>query len=129
MPCNSDYLNQNEREAELQRAAKLLAFVYRATFRKVPKEVEAMAEKYYADVDYIPDLCAEIKAMNDITYEKVVYTGRSKLSRDLADWWETHQQADAKREELELQEKEKEWLKEQGLAKLSPRERRALGID
>ena len=100
MPCNSDYLEQNDREAELQRTAKLYAYALKACGEKVPKEVKKAAADYYCRVDYVAELCTfigDIRAIRNRDYEHVVYNAKDRTSRDLADWWEDHQKADRKR--------------------------------
>ena len=47
---------------------------------------------------------------------------------ELAKWWAAHQEEDRRREERERKEREEAAAKRKALAKLSPRERRLLGI-
>lgn len=105
MGCNSEYLKQNSREAELQRAARLLVFVHsRLGTESTPELVKASAD-YYCRADYVPELCQALKAMTDEQVDSIVYNGRNPLSRDLASWWEQHQLADKQREMRERQQR------------------------
>lgn len=47
---------------------------------------------------------------------------------ELAQWWAKHQEEDLRREEQERKEREEKEAKRKALAKLSPRERRLLGL-
>lgn len=50
---------------------------------------------------YTRILCSLIKCLNQETLEYVVYDARCKTSRQLADWWENHQEEDRKQAEAE----------------------------
>ena len=102
MPCNSDYLAQNAREAELQRAAKLLVYVKTQLGEVVSDLLKQTANDYYAKEDFIPELCEAIDIMSAQQFDRIVYNARSKQARDLADWWEEHVEADRKRVAAEL---------------------------
>lgn len=49
-------------------------------------------------------------------------------NKELADWWKTHQEQDRRRLAYEAEQKRREDLKKSAKSKLSPEERRALGI-
>ena len=128
MPCSSDYLEPSHREKELQRAAKLLVYLR----KKLGQKPEAWAVKeadncYASDERSVTELCAALKAMEPKQRDAIVYNARDKNARDLADWWEEHQAADAAREKEETAERDRKKTKEQALTKLSKRERKALG--
>lgn len=103
MPCNSDYLNPTRRERELQRAAQLLAYALMATGQGVPEEVNrAGADIYCRDDSWLLSLCALMKALPEAERDRITYgSAKLKQARDLADWWEEHQKADAAREKQE----------------------------
>lgn len=131
MPCSSDYLNPSDRERELRHAAKLLLYVNQRTGGPVSPNLKAAAADNYCSEDYVPALCAHLKVLlrnNPILFNEVVYDPRDPLARNLADWWEEHQKADLARERQEKQEGERNQLREQALAKLTPAEREALGV-
>ena len=116
------------RERELKRAATLLVYLKKQIGGEVEPWMHQEAEASYpTDERSVTELYATLKALNSQQREDIVYNARDKTARNLADWWEEHQVADRAREERELIEKESELLREQGLAKLTPEERRALG--
>jgi len=109
MPCHSDYIEPGERERELQRAAKLYMFALESLRENVPLYVKRAANNPYGEEDVIPELCNYLTRLKrdfpDI-FESVVYA-RSKQARDLANWWEDHEEADRAREVKEEEELER----------------------
>lgn len=101
MGCNSDYLNQTYREAELQQTAKLMVYVMESLGFPATAEMKAAADDYYCKADFVPMLCAAIKQMNGEQQLAIMWDGRNKMARQLADWWETHCKADQEREAKE----------------------------
>lgn len=107
MPCNSDYLAPNVREQELQRAAKLLVWVKTKLHKVVPDYAKKAAADIYGNGGdrALKELCSTLKQMNKNKCEGLIYgNARDPIARDLADWWETHQAADAAREQREAEE-------------------------
>lgn len=129
MPCRSDYLEPTEQEKELRRAAKLLVWLMQ-TLGQTPDEkfVHAAKSPYGAGVDAVPSLCATIKGLDASQLEAIVYNPHSRMSRNLANWWERHQKEDAKREAKEDAERKRQEFRKSGLARLTKEEREALGI-
>ncbi len=110
MPCNSDYLDPTNREAELQRAAKLLVYVYEKLNLEVPSYVKKASKDVYCKDDRsVSRLCSILDAMPPDTLDRIVYNAKNKTSRDLADWWEEHQQADREREVEEDRQKQQRY--------------------
>lgn len=129
MPCNSDYMNPNERERELQRSAKLLVYVFRTIETTPPEWLLEEANNIYAKDDRsVTMLCATLKAM-DPQERETLLGGRKRTARDLANWWEEHLEADTAREEREAAEAERARSRRSGLNKLTAAERDALGIE
>lgn len=128
MPCTSDYPAPTPKEIELQRTAKLLIYVLEKTGRKADALMKKTAEDCYANEDYVPKLCAMLKKMPEKVRDKLVYDARNKTSRELADWWEEHQAADLRQRREEQEQKEREKLAAQARMKLTPAERKALGL-
>jgi hypothetical protein len=133
MPCRSDYLEQNSREAELQRAAKLYKYVLETQKKPVPKYVDKAADTYYCTNDKpLLELCStlsNLRRTNRAEFDRIVYNSRSAQSRDLANWWEAHRAADLKRVLNERAAKKKATLKESALSKLTLAERIALDLE
>lgn len=128
MPCNSDYLEPSRREVELRRAANLLIYVNDKTGVESDAGLKAAADDCYCKADYVPALCARLKSLSSSEMDTIVYDGRNRYARDLANWWDEHQRADEIREAKEKRVAELASLRQSGLAKLSYSERVALGI-
>lgn len=131
MPCNSDYLNPSQKEVALRRAATLLVHVYQFLGEPVSPALKAAAANLYCSDDYVPALCARLKKLKRFSkdrFEELVYNAKSPVSRDLAGWWEEHENADKARVAKEAAQKKQEELRQQALNKLSPAERKALGV-
>lgn len=129
MPCNSDYLEPTVREREHQRAANLLVYSLTEMGCKVPNWIKHEAGNIYAgDSRLLPMLCELVSGMSCADRERVVYNARDGRSRDLANWWERHLEADRQRIRDEQLKAERDSLKASGLAKLTRAERRALGL-
>jgi len=128
MPCDSSYLAPNRKELEHRRAGVLLVYVMLQLGQTAEQWMIDEAKNLYARSERtIPALCAALKGMDDDTFERIVYSPRNKTSRDLANWWEDHQEADREREQNEIRAANKQILIEQALRKLTDKERIALG--
>lgn len=133
MPCRSDYLEQNSREAELQRAAKLYMYVLKKQNLPVPDHVANAAAEYYCKDDQpLLDLCKHLRSLkrkDKKIFESIVYNAKDKTSRDLATWYEDHIAADLQRVRKERAEANKARLRKSGLSKLSLAEKVALDLE
>lgn len=132
MPCNSDYLNPTEVEQERRLAAALLIHVLECLDETVSPKLRKAADDIYADgQDNIPALCARLKRLSEESpsaFERIVYNAKSRESRDLANWWEEHLEADRKRLEAERDAANRRAVKQSAMGKLTKAERDALGI-
>jgi replication initiation and membrane attachment protein DnaB len=67
--------------------------------------LEMAAEATYPNTDlldeYTATLCDKIANMSEADKQRIMYDGRFKDARRLADWWEAHQEVDKKRENQE----------------------------
>lgn len=131
MPCNSDYLAPNVREQELQRAAKLLVWVKTKLHKVVPDYAKKAAADIYGNGGdrALKELCSTLKQMNKNKREDLIYgNARDPIARDLADWWETHQAADAAREQREAEEHDS--MREEKIARIGmpAKSKKALGL-
>lgn len=130
MPCRSEYMEPNKREEESRLVARLLVYVMRAQGVTPLAQYVHIADNYYGDQDRVDELTAElcrmVRGMSDDDASRIVYNGRSKAARRLADWWERHEQADRVRMEKEKKDSERKRIRERALAKLTPEERDAL---
>lgn len=99
MPCRSDYMEPTHKERLLQETAQLTVYVLDSRGEDVPVRLVNAAHDIYCREDYVPLLCSLMKEIEtDVALmDKIVYNGRSKMSRRLADWWGKHKEADRKR--------------------------------
>lgn len=132
MGCRNDYMNPTEQEIESKKVAEHLVYVASKLGKTCKDYVIKASNTMYGDESKIDEmtvtLCNLLKSLSEEQTNKIVYYARSKQSRDLADWWENHQEFDKKRIEQEKEEKRLKEVKVAALAKLSPMEKRALGI-
>ncbi len=129
MPCRSDYLEPNARERESKRAAKCFVLLATKIGVTVPKLIAKAAKDNYGNVEHADEITAALCGLCKGTPEVIIYDGRDKNMRKVADWWDEHQEADRKREREEAEEANRQKLAKQGRDKLSEEERDALGID
>jgi len=122
MPCVNDYMEPSPRERALQLAARLLCYVREQTGGMITGTLRESAGSPYCRVDYVPTLCDELTRMNAEKFEALVYDAHNRTARALADWWEDHQKADVERTEKEARRK-------QALDKLTPEDRKVLGLE
>lgn len=107
MPCNSDYMNQTDKERRLQETAQLCVYVAQEWMLEdeLDDHIFDQAEEYYAkDVGQVEWLCETLRANREADkeqFDSLVFDGSRKMSRRLADWWEEHLEADRQREEQE----------------------------
>lgn len=122
MPCNSDYLGATSREEKLSQVACLLDELNGRKWTRAewdgyhPRVYSQHLTQERADA-MVALLCSKLQAM-DVT----------KLSLEMQIWWRDHQEADRKRVERELQAAQDERARRDALAKLTPYERKLLGV-
>jgi len=130
MPCR--VYDPTKEQAATHIAARLLRYVNGKLGVKTPENIVKAAEtEFVTTANYktlAPMLCEKISAMNDALREQIVYNVRDPLSRELANWWEKHEAEDQKRLRAELQEKKDKKARDKAIAKLTPRERKLLGL-
>lgn len=118
------------KEAQLQVTCKLLIYVLQSLGKQIPNEIANGAMDMYCDVEEsVPMLCAEINDMTDNQLNQIMYNGRIKEARTLADWWELHLEADKQREKEKNQKALQENIRQHALSKLTIVEREALGLE
>jgi len=129
MPCDSEYLNPTKLEKELQHTAILAKYLLDKLGEVVPGWISKETDNYYASQErVVPFLCDRIKALSKKEVEAIIYNPHDKKARQLADWWERHQEADQHRIAMERLADETESTKQAALKKLTPKERKALGL-
>lgn len=130
MPCESAYLAPTHHESQRQRACKLLVWLRGQLQMDRDPEAERGASNIYGSCSINPhqELCRIIGTMTLSVMEAIIYNAKDRTARDLADWWEDHQEADRKREEAAATIKANAELSVGALKKLTPEERKVLGL-
>ena len=129
MPCNSDYMEQNTKERQLQETAKILVYVIEAKGGVPSKEIQNASTEYYCNFNKgVSLLCKEIGEMTEEEMNTIVYDGRNPMARQTANWWELHVEADRLRDENKSAKEQQEEIAKIAIAKLTIEEREALGI-
>ena len=108
MPCKTEEPSPIQQEGQL--VGELLLYVYYMLGIKPSATSITISKEYFAKTSdvhsAVEELCTLLRNLNNTCvedYEKIVYNAKSKNSRRLADWWEKHQEMDARRIEQELQ--------------------------
>lgn len=130
MPCNSDYLAPNSNERAMQDAAIYQARVLKRLGRTVPAWLKREVKNIYAkDERNVTNLCAILKEIGKEGRDKLLYSdARDAEMRDVAAWWEEHEKADKARLRTEKKLRTQKAAKAEALAKLSPADKKALGL-
>jgi len=129
MPCRSDYMDPTNKEQGLHETAMLLIYVYNRTDTKVSSKLIKASNDMYCEDDYVQELCTAIRAFSPEQENIIMYDGRNPIARRLADWWSIHLEADNARIDKERQDHKNAIHRQTGIAKLSPEELIALGLD
>ena len=132
MPCISDYAEPSTYDKFVSDTVKNLMYLRRMLGIDTSEElVEAYKKCYYSKVEgdkWTAELCERLHNLSKKDMDKFVYDAHSKKARNLADWWEEHQEADKARIAEEKQFKKDAAAKKKALLKLTPKERKALGL-
>lgn len=107
MPCDSSHLHPTEREQESRDVAQFIDYVIgTGEFEGWYNPVEVskyigVGDEAYGDVNLLDEmtafLCSLCNHMNEPMKDRIIYNGREKIARRLADWWEKHEKVDGVR--------------------------------
>jgi len=132
MPCQSDYLAQSGQELESVRVCRLLVYLYVKINKDIPEWIKTAANYYYGNIGRLDEatkmLCECCRSLTTDEVEKYIYNARDETARQLASWWEKHQEWDKRRVAEEDAERKRVILKERALNKLTVEEIRVLGL-
>lgn len=107
MPCNTDHMEPTVRERQMRNAAQVLLYVRTQRGKPVDDMIRTAANDPYGgsihEDNVVRMLCEEFRDMSDREMNRIVYDGRNREARRAADWWEEHQEEDAKRLLIEQQ--------------------------
>lgn len=98
MPCESAYLEPHSYEIYRQKTAQNLLYVRKKLGLPITQSLRSCTRNIYCVDDFTVDLCSILKSLNEKEIEEIVYNAKNKDSRQLADWWENHQEQDKERE-------------------------------
>lgn len=125
-------MEANEHETESKLVASHLVYVAQALKLKPDASLVKIAKDYYGAPDRVHELterlCTACQMMTKAQQDRIIYDGRSQDARSLATWWEAHQEADRQKAADAARVATRTTIKAQALAKLTPKERRALGL-
>jgi len=132
MGCNSEYQQTTAAEAESVTVAKFITYVNGKLRIEVPLDIAEIANSVYGNAQRLNDLtenlCTKLRSLSEDGLDHIVYDAKSRTSRDLATWWERHQEYDRARESIADTEARRQELVNQAKAKLTVAEQKALGI-
>jgi hypothetical protein len=120
MPCNSDYMEASGKEIALSQVACLLD--------ELNGKQEIDSSHWYG---YHPKVYNQHTNGDALVYElcdRLQKEDISKRSLEMQIWWRDHQKEDKDRLERELREQKTEAEKAAALEKLTPYERKLLGV-
>jgi len=119
MPCNSDYMRATDFEKSISQVACLLDELAGKKYEKshwTGYHPRVYNQKCDGDA-LVRELCSKLQRL-DV----------SKYSLEMQIWWRDHQAADAARKAKEAHEKHTKQQRDAVLAKLTPAERKILGV-
>jgi hypothetical protein len=130
MPCDGSYMNPNDEEHNRRTAAEFIVFVDSKLGIETPEDIKHAAGHIYGQGveldDVVAKLCFKLSTLTKKQQSVIIYNGRDKTSRALADWWDEHQEADKERIEQEVKDSKDRVA---AIKKLTTRERKLLGVD
>ena len=94
MPCYTPDESNDEKESS--RVSRLILILDKKTNTESDPRIKKWADTWYENhCDIVtPMLCSKIKGLSLSQLENIVYNGRDKNSRKLADWWDEHDEFD-----------------------------------
>lgn len=92
----------SNKEMQRQKNCQLYAYLLLSQNKEVPDHILECAHAYDCDypVECAAELAEEIKGLDSDTFEKIVNDPHFKEAKELAHWWEMHQEADRVRHQI-----------------------------
>lgn len=127
MPCDSSYMEPDPRESE---SARVRGFLREIGLPPKSPDLDAGGNSYpsYVKQDSIYGNYQTLTEDTAALCEWCSAHDVSKQSLELQIWWRDHQRADLQREKAREADEHLAELKRQAILKLTPDERRALGL-
>lgn len=132
MPCDGSYMDPTQLESNRKNVCQFIVWLHEKLDEPVPDEVRSAADHIYGegvDIDQVTaQLCRTIRKMRKSQRDDIIYNGRDRFARKLADWWDDHVEADKARSKKEREEKSRAKIAEKAMSKLTRREKDALNL-
>ena len=95
-------MSPTNKEMQLQKNCRLYMYVLVSQGKEVPELIEECAHTYDLDypVDCIKELVSEIEGLDSEAFDRIVKKSDSREAKELAHWWEMHQEAVRLRKEI-----------------------------
>ncbi len=90
----------SNKELRERKNCELYAYLLTSLGKEVPDEIIECITTYDYPLDCVADLSAEIRALDEEMFEKILNDKESPHSRELAIWWKTYQEADKLSQDL-----------------------------
>lgn len=87
-------MNPSNKEMQLRKNCQLYAYVLLSLDKEIPEEIQDCIDSYEYVVNCVAELSQELQSLDTDTFEKIVNNTELLESRELAYWWEMHQEAD-----------------------------------
>lgn len=87
-------MTPTNKEMQLRKTCELYVYVLISQGKEVPYAILECACSYDYPVDCVKELSDELKSLDTDTFDRLLKNTESKEARDLANWWDMHQEAE-----------------------------------
>jgi len=87
-------MNPTNKEMQLRKNCELYMYVLISQGKEVPYHILECAHSYDYPVDCVVALSEELKSLDSDTFDRIVKNTQLQEAKDLANWWEMHQEAE-----------------------------------
>jgi hypothetical protein len=98
MGCRSDYLAPNTYETESRKACKNFVYLASILGKPIPRWITEGAEDVYGSINKMHEITVMLCELCRQADDSIIYNGRCREARRLADWWDDHKEADKARD-------------------------------
>jgi hypothetical protein len=124
-------MDPTRKEQNRKEVCEHIVWLYKKIGKTPANKISLAANHVYGEgVDLnevTAELCGAIRKIKPAERDAIIYNGRDKKARLLAEWWDEHVAADKARMKAEREESKRRTLEESALVKLTPAERKAIG--
>lgn len=86
-------MNPSNQEMQLRKNCQLYAYLLVSQGKEVPEEIQDCIESYEYTLHCSEELSEAIEGLDSATFDRLMKNNESLESRELAYWWEMHQEA------------------------------------